>query len=160
MSKASIDSLMKRLPEYSSEEVTGGFIQGRALTRSKDAIHVATAYGILEVPVATILHVKVRDDDPTIVALQIADPYAVRVVLPVRMPGFPESFGSGKEFPRVRLPGSNGWVMPGALAGLGSTMTDTGGEDTATTCEQFGPDATDDHRHGSSHDDPPPGMGW
>jgi hypothetical protein len=153
-----IQDLLNRLPKYSADEPTGGFIRGRALSRSDDAIHVASQYGIVEVPLAIIVHVDARNEDPTIVTLQVSDPDAVRVVLPVRVPGFPESLGPGGKLPRVRLPGSKGWMLPDAVAGAGSTMTGPEGEDTATVCGEVGPDSTDDHQWHFYHDDPPPGL--
>ncbi|MFF8835612.1 hypothetical protein [Streptomyces sp. NPDC015130] len=105
-------------------------------------------------------HFTSRPDDPTLVTLHLSDPAAVRVVFPVRVPGYPEALNSDGQLARVRLPGSKGWFLPDSLFGHGSTMTDDPGEDTATTCGPVGPDSTDDHTHPSRPDDPPPGMGW
>jgi hypothetical protein len=150
--------LLERLPMYSDEEPMGGFVRGRALSRTEDAVHIASPYGIVEVPLAAVLHVASRADDPTIVTLQVSDPAAVRVILPVRVPGYPETLGPGGQLARVRLPGSKGWFLPSGLFGFGSTMTPGEGNDTATVCGEVGPDATDDHHYPSYHDDPPPGM--
>jgi len=154
-----LDDLLARLPEYSEEEPVGGVVRGRALSRTEDAIHVASPYGVLEVPLDIVLDVSSRADDPTVVTLQVSDPSAVRVALPMRLPGFPQLLGR-EDSPRVRLPGVKGWFLPRALLGLGSTMTPGEGQDTATVCGEYGPDATDDHEYRNYHDDPPPGMEW
>jgi hypothetical protein len=150
--------LLDRLPVYSEEEPMGGLVRGRALSRTEDALHVASPYGIVEVPLAIVLHVASRADDPTIVTLQVSDPAAVRIIFPVRVPGYPETLGPGGQLARVRLPGPKGWFLPSGLHGLGSTMTPGDGDDTATVCDDVGPDATDDHDYQYFHDDPPPGM--
>ena len=150
--------LLERLPIYSDDEPMGGFVRGRALSRTEDAVHVASPYGIVEVPLAIVLHIASRPDDPTLVTLQVSDPAAVRVLFPVRVPGYPETLGPDGQLARVRLPGAKGWFLPGSLFSLGSTMTPGEGSDTATVCGEVGPDATDDYDYPSYHDDPPPGM--
>jgi hypothetical protein len=159
MNADDLRDLLARLPSYSDEEPSGGIVRGRALSRADDAIHVATPYGVVSVPLDVVLHASFRADDATVVTLQLSDPSAVRVVLPVRLPGFPQLLGR-EDSPQVRLPGAKGWFFPGALFGLGSTMTAGEGQDTATVCGEFGPDATDDYQYRDYPDDPPPGMEW
>ncbi|MFB7353255.1 hypothetical protein [Streptomyces gardneri] len=152
--------VLKKLPMYSDEEPMGGFVQGRALSRTENAVHVASPYGIVEVPLSIVTHCASRPNDPTLVTLQLSDPAAVRVIFPVRVPGYPEALSRDGQLARVRLPGSKGWFLPNSLFGHGSTMTEEEGVDTTTVCGEVGPDSTDDHTRPLAHDDPPPGMGW
>ncbi|MEU3481964.1 hypothetical protein AB0E66_27830 [Streptomyces sp. NPDC033753] len=158
--EADMHHVLEELPMYSDEEPMGGFVRGRALSRTEKAVHVASPYGIVEVPLAIVTHFASRPNDPTLVTLHLSDPAAVRIVFPVRVPGYPEALSRDGQLARVRLPGSKGWFLPNSLFGHGSTMTEGEGEDTATVCGEVGPDSTDDHTHPSMHDDPPPGMGW
>jgi len=139
----SVKKLLDRLDQREDDQVAITTLKGRALSRSSNNnLHLATAGGIVAVPIANIKQViQLSDSDPVAVSLVVRNPQDIKSLLGVR-PAKPFS-GDGlgtAEF------ANDGETVPTDRSykdyiGVGTcTMTDT---DTITG-GQGQPDACDD----------------
>jgi hypothetical protein len=92
-----IASVLKRLQKQPDAAKTT--LQGRAISRSEDSLHLATATGIMAVPIDAIEDVKplLATGDPNLVTVSVKDSAKVRHLLKVKLTDEAETGGATGE---------------------------------------------------------------
>jgi hypothetical protein len=80
-SDTTLDELFRRIEEKRDDDVARTTLQGRALSRSEDNLHLAVRTGVLAIPLSNIERViPVPASRPDIVRVVVKDPTAVRIL--------------------------------------------------------------------------------
>jgi hypothetical protein len=138
---ASVQKLLRGLPQKHDDEVGVITISGRALSRSRQNVHMAVLGGIIAVPIANVQQV-VPAGKGGVVRMVVSRPHEIQGLLNVRPAGLPGSGGGGSTAMMEdgeTLPTDRNPVKE--FVGVGtyiSTDSDT------ITGGQGNPDATDD----------------
>jgi hypothetical protein len=150
-----VKTLLDGLPKKADGDVAVVALKGRALSRSETNVHIATAGGIVAVPIANIKEVvSLSDEQADLVRVVVTNPKDIRQLLGVR-PAWPGSGGGSTGGSTMAM--EDGETLPTDRnpertdVGVGTfTTTDT---DTITG-GQGNPDATDDREaNGGQADD-------
>ena len=80
-----LEEMLTRLEERAEEDIARVRISGRAVSKSKENVHLATTSGLVAIPLSEIEIVTPRDDDPGRVIVLVRNRDRIRHLLPVRM---------------------------------------------------------------------------
>jgi hypothetical protein len=109
MGSKQLDQLLARLDSRSDDGLGGALVQGKAVSKSDEYLHVATSTGLLAVPIAEIeevVELATRGDESGLmVSLRVRDLETVRPLLTIVNPLYdPPRPGTGGEWGPVVLP--------------------------------------------------------
>jgi hypothetical protein len=144
-SKKKLPDALHELPKRRDEEVGLSMMEGRALSRSDDNLHLATPTGLLAVPLANIVKATAVAGTKGIVRLIVSNPESARVLLRVADPGSPAGGSSAGAVARIR--GEK--IAVGVPVGVGTCDY----YDTPTVTSAEGLDASDDEERDCHADD-------
>jgi hypothetical protein len=148
--KAPIKKLLDRLEQKKDEEVAVTTVKGRAISRSPTNVHLATAAGIVAIPIANIKEVvSLSDAAPDLVRIVVRNPKDMRQLMGVRSAWPPAGGSHGGGGTVVKM--EDGETLPTdrnkEINRIGVGTYETTDSDTITG-GQGNPDATDDRDDG------------